>query len=81
MILAFFKLSFVYIVSLFSMPEASAMEEHYPASDQPSVSVGEVVGRSIPGQQPLRRVKFLVEWRDQTIPIVLEDSDTIGNLL
>jgi len=57
------------------------MEEHYPASDQSSVSVGEVVGRSIPVQQPLRRVKFLVEWRDQTIPIVLEDSETIGNLL
>ena len=63
------------------MPEAPAMEEHYPASDQPSVSVGEVVGRSIPVQHPLRRVKFLVEWRDQTIPIVLEDSETIGNLL
>ena len=63
------------------MPEAPAIEEHYPASDQPLVSVGEVVGRSIPVQQPARRVKFLVEWRDQTIPIVLEDSDTIGNLL
>ncbi|XP_073259485.1 FAS-associated factor 1-like isoform X1 [Porites lutea] len=62
------------------MPEAPAMEEHYPASDQPSVSVGEVVGRSIPVQQPLRRVKFLVEWRDQTIPIVLEDSETIGTI-
>ena len=63
------------------MPEAPAMEEHYPTSDQPSVSVGGVVGRSIPVQQPLRRVKFLVEWRDQTIPIVLEDNETIGNLL
>ena len=56
------------------------MEEHSPASDQPSISVDEVVGRSIPLQQPGRRVKFLVEWRDQTIPVVLEDSETIGNL-
>lgn len=62
------------------MPEAPAMEEHSPASDQPSISVDEVVGRSIPLQQPGRRVKFLVEWRDQTIPVVLEDSETIGNL-
>ena len=57
------------------------MEEHSPVSDQPSIiSVGEVVGRSIPLQQPTRRVKFLVEWRDQTIPVVLEDGETIGNL-
>ena len=45
-----------------------------------SVSVGEVVGRSIPLQKPARRIRFLIEWREQTIPIVLDDTETLGTV-
>ena len=43
-----------------------------------SVSVGEVVGNAIPLHPSSRRIKFLIEWRDKTIPITLDDSETIG---
>lgn len=43
-----------------------------------SVSVGEVVGNAIPLQPSSRRIKFLIEWREKTIPITLDDSETIG---
>ena len=63
------------------------MDEHSSVADQPSVlpsiasvSVGEIVGRAIPLQKPSRRIKFLIEWREQTIPIVLDDSETLGTV-
>ena len=43
-----------------------------------SVSVGEVVGNAMPLRPSSRRIKFLIEWRDKTIPITLDDSETIG---
>ena len=43
-----------------------------------SVSVGEVVGNAMPLRPSSRRIKFLIEWRDKTIPITLDDGETIG---
>ena len=43
-----------------------------------SVSVGEIVGNAIPLRPSSRRIKFLIEWRDKTIPVTLDDSETIG---
>lgn len=45
-----------------------------------SVSVGEVVGRALPLQKPPRILKFLIEWREQTIPIVLDENETLGTV-
>ena len=43
-----------------------------------SVSVGEVIGNTLPLRPSSRRIKFLIEWREKTIPITLDDSETIG---
>ncbi|KAJ7386458.1 pre-rRNA processing and 40S ribosomal subunit assembly, partial [Desmophyllum pertusum] len=45
-----------------------------------SVSVGEVVGNAIPLRPSSRRIKFLIEWRERTIPIVLDDTETLGTI-
>jgi len=37
-----------------------------------------VVGNAIPLCPSSRRIKFLIEWRDKTIPVTLDDSETIG---
>ena len=44
-----------------------------------SVSVGEVIGNAIP-LQPSRRIKFLIEWKERTLPIVLDETETIGTV-
>ncbi|XP_015752631.1 PREDICTED: FAS-associated factor 1-like [Acropora digitifera] len=44
-----------------------------------SVSVDNV-GRSFPPQNPPRRVKFLIEWKEHTIPVVLDDTETLGSI-
>lgn len=44
-----------------------------------SVSVDNV-GRSFPPQNPPRRVKFLIEWKEHTIPVVLDDTETLGTV-
>ena len=43
-----------------------------------SLSVSEAAGHSMPLRHPARRLKFLIEWREKTIVIVLEDSETVG---
>ena len=69
-----------------SLPDAPVVDESL-VTDQSSVvpsiasvSVGEVVGNAIPLRPSSRRIKFLIEWREKTIPIVLDDSETIGNV-
>lgn len=68
------------------LPVAVPVDDHSPVTDQSlipsvaSVSVGDIVGRSIPVQNPPRRIKFLIEWRDRTIPIVLDDNETLGTI-
>ena len=71
-------------LQLSSLPEAHIDDESL-VTDQSSavppvasVSVGEVVGNAIPLRPSSRRIKFLIEWRDKTIPITLDDSETIG---
>ena len=71
-------------LQLSSMPEAPIADESL-VTDQSSavpsvasVSVGEVVGNAIPLRPSSRRIKFLIEWRDKTIPVTLDDSETIG---
>ena len=44
-----------------------------------SVSVDNV-GRSFSPQNPPRRVKFLIEWKEHTIPVVLDDTETLGTV-
>ncbi|EDO48162.1 predicted protein [Nematostella vectensis] len=46
-----------------------------PLSPRPEV---QIIGESVPLHHPPRRVKFLVEWKDQTIPVVLDDTDSVG---
>ena len=41
-------------------------------------SLPEVIGRSLPLHHPPRSLKFLVEWKDRTIPVVLDDVETVG---
>ncbi|XP_078352953.1 FAS-associated factor 1-like [Oculina patagonica] len=68
------------------LPEAPVADEplvtdHSSAGPSiASVSVGEVVGNAIPLRPSSRRIKFLIEWREQTIPIVLDDSETIATI-
>lgn len=71
-------------LQLSSVPEAPIVDESL-VTDQSSavpsvasVSVGEVVGNAIPLCPSSRRIKFLIEWRDKTIPVTLDDSETIG---
>ena len=70
-----------------SLPEAPVVDEPL-VTDQSSavpsiasISVGEVVGNAIPLRPSSRRIKFLIEWREKTIPIVLDDSETIGMII
>ena len=79
-----FSFSVLFFLFLSSLPEAPVADDSL-ATDQSSavpsvapVSVGEVVGNAIPLHPSSRRIKFLIEWRDQTIPITLDDSETIG---
>ena len=73
-------------LQLSSLPEAHIDDESLvtdqssavPPVASESVSVGEVVGNAIPLCPSSRRIKFLIEWRDKTIPITLDDSETIG---
>ena len=72
------------LLFLSSLPEVPKNDESL-VTDQSSavpsvasVSVGEVVGNAIPLHPSSRRIKFLIEWRDKTIPITLDDSETIG---
>ena len=66
------------------MPEVPIADESLvtdQSSAVPSVasgSVGEVVGNAIPLRPSSRRIKFLIEWREKTIPITLDDHETIG---
>ncbi|XP_048579867.1 FAS-associated factor 1 [Nematostella vectensis] len=48
-----------------------------PLSPSPEV---QIIGESVPLHHPPRRVKFLVEWKDQTIPVVLDDTDSVGTI-
>ena len=71
---------------LFSFPEAPVpdaplvTDQSSATSSISSISVGEVVGTAIPLRPSSRRIKFLIEWRERTIPIVLDDSETIGTV-
>ena len=74
----------IFFLQLFSLPVAPIDDESL-GTDQSStvpsvasVSVGEVVGNAMPLHPSSRRIKFLIEWRDRTIPITLDDSETIG---
>lgn len=75
----------VFSFPFFSFPEVPTVHDHSSVTDQPSmvpsvasVSVSEVVGKAVPIQKPSRRKKFLIEWREKTIPIVLDDTETLG---
>lgn len=45
-----------------------------------SVSV-ENIGRSFSPQNQPRRVKFLIEWKEHTIPVILDDTETLGKVV
>ena len=68
------------------MPEAPVPDAYWVADQSTagtstsSVSVRGVVGNAIPLQPSSRRIKFLIEWRDRTIPIVLTETETIGSV-
>lgn len=68
------------------MPEAPVPDAYWVADQSTagtstsSVSVRGVVGNAIPLQPSSRRIKFLIEWRDRTIPIVLTETETIGTI-
>ena len=77
---------FLYSPTPFSMPEAPVPDATW-VTDQfsggatiSSVSVGEVIGNAIPLQPSSRRIKFLIEWKERTIPIVLDETETIGTV-
>lgn len=79
-----FSFSVLFFLFLSRLPEAPVADESL-VTDQSSavpsvasVSVGEVVGNAIPLHPSSRRIKFLIEWKDKTIPITLDDSETIG---
>jgi hypothetical protein len=40
----------------------------------------EIIGQSVPLHHPQRRVKFLIEWKDKTLTVILDDSETVGML-
>ena len=71
--------------SLLSLPVTVPVDD-FPAviaqSSVPSVASVSVdnVGRSFPPQNPPRRVKFLIEWKEHTIPVVLDDTETLGKV-
>ncbi|KAK3747578.1 hypothetical protein QZH41_015805 [Actinostola sp. cb2023] len=40
----------------------------------------EVIGHSVPLHHPTRRVKFLIEWKEKTLTVILDDCETVGTI-
>ncbi|XP_020896306.2 FAS-associated factor 1 [Exaiptasia diaphana] len=40
----------------------------------------QVIGQTIPLHHPPRRVKFLIEWKEKTLTVILGDHETVGTI-